>query len=225
MIGHEGVRRLTEAMLRTELPKRLKVIRAAVPPVPVDNSPADWPPDPHVFCADVIPDRSDWYPAVMVNSAKLTDMSATEAGDAGVAFLCTYEFDVAVAVVAAQAGGEVLASVGRDRILLALRETLILHSEIGKHVWLTVRGLTEETGPIAEDISARPMSAGVISLSAKAIEAVDDHTWPLRRLDVGLEVRPPVPTRSHSDAFTSQGGSQPPPFEETLTAGKTKGTP
>lgn len=188
MMGHEGVRRLTEHMLAEQLPARLAVIRSAVPPVPVDNAPPTWPPDPHVFCADVIPDRSDWFPAVMVGSAKLRAMKATEGGSAGIHWTCDYDLDIAVAVVAAQAGGDVLASVGRDRLLLALRETLLVHPKIAPWAWLSMRGVTEETGPISEDMAARPMSGGVVTLTCQTVESVDEHRWNVRRTDVGIEV-------------------------------------
>ena len=80
MIGHEGVRRLTEAHLIELLPGFLSEVRAQVPPVDVDNEPPVWPPDPHVMCADEFPDRSDKLPSVIVTSAELLGMKAEEGG-------------------------------------------------------------------------------------------------------------------------------------------------
>lgn len=197
MLGHEGARRLLEQALAVAVPARLAMIRDRVPPVPVAGAPQVWPPDPKVLCADVIPDRSDWLPAVMVGSTKLEGLRAMEGG-IGQQWLCTYSGDVAVAVVADNPASETLASVGRDRLLLAVREALLTHSRLADGVAVQLRGLTEDTGPVSEDMAARPMCGGVIPITIQAVEALDEHRWPITDASSTLgDTRPagvPFPT-------------------------------
>ena len=181
MIGHEGVRRLTEKHLAERLPAALAAIRAAVPPVEVDNEPAVWPPDPHVMCADEFPERSDKLPAVIVTSAQLLDMKA-EQGGASPEWVCTYQLDLGALVVSPQSGQLTLASIGRDRILLALRHIAIAEPQVGPNVRLVCREMTEETGPGKQDSASRPMAAGLITLQVEAIESLAETTFDIETI-------------------------------------------
>ena len=178
MIGHEGVRRLTEAHLASLLPAKLDAIRAKVPLVDVDHEPAVWPPNPTVMCSDAIPDRSDRLPAVLIGSSQLLALKATDGG-AAAEWLGRYQFDVNIVVVSPAAGGDVLSGVGRDRLALAVREVLIEHPDTGHGVTLLTRDLTEETGPAREDAAGRPLAAAVITVQAETVETLEEHSIPI----------------------------------------------
>lgn len=185
MLGSEGVRRLTEAHFAALLPGELGRIWAQVPPVPVDSEPAVWPPIPSVFCSDTIPDRSDRLPAVMIGSATLVSLKAEEAG-IGQIWRGRYTFDINVLVVSPQAGGDTLASIGRDRLVLAVIKLLLRTPDTGHGVVLLTRDLTAETGPAREDQASRPIAAGVISVQADTEELFDDDTIPIESITTEL---------------------------------------
>lgn len=192
MLGHEGIRRYTEDHFKAVLPVKLAEIRERTPPVDVANCPAVWPPETvHVMCADEFPDRDDKLPAVIVTSAQLLSMSAHEAG-ASPEWECIYQLDLACCVVSPQAGGVTLASVGRDRILGALREICIQSPQVGPRVRLAIRDATEETGPGKEDSAARPMSVGLITVHIESTETLDDYYTPVD--SITFTVRPHDPT-------------------------------
>jgi hypothetical protein len=178
MLGHEGVRRLTEAHLIELLPGFLAEVRAQVPPVDVDNEPAVWPPDPHVMCADEFPDRSDKLPSVIVTSAELLGMKAEEGG-ACTEWTCTYQLDLGVLVVSPQSGQLTLASIGRDRVLLALRHICLRRPDVTGTVSIDARQLTEETGPGKQDSASRPLAAGLITVRIVAVETLDEISFPI----------------------------------------------
>lgn len=187
MLGHEGVRRLTEKHLRDRLPERMTAIRSQFPPVAVDNEPAVWPPDPHVMCADEFPERSDKLPAVIVTSADLLDMKAEEGG-ASPTWVCTYQLDLGCIVVSPQSGQLTLASIGRDRILLAMRHICISDPQVGPGVRLLCRELTEETGPGKQDSAQRPLAAGLITIQVEAVETLDETGFDLTDFDTTITV-------------------------------------
>lgn len=171
MLGHEGVRRLTEAHLIARVPDALQQVRDTTPPVEVEHEPPVWPPDPHVMVADEFPERSDKLPCVIVTSAELLGMDAEEGG-ASPEWVCRYQLDLGCLVVSPQAGHLTLASVGRDRILLALRHICIDEPEVAPGVRLVCRELTEETGPGKQDSASRPMAGGLITIQIEAIETL-----------------------------------------------------
>lgn len=185
MIGHEGVRRLIEAHLAALLPAKLDEIRAKVPPVEVEHQPDAWPPNPTVMCSDAIPDRSDRLPAVLIGSSQLLSLRASEGG-AAPEWHGRYQLDINIVVVSPQAGGDVLAGVGRDRLALAVREVLIQHPDTGYGVVLLTRDLVEETGPAREDAASRPLAAAVLTVQADTVETLDEHAIPIDELTIDI---------------------------------------
>lgn len=186
MIGPEGVRRLTEAHLAALLPGELDRIRAATPPVEVHNEPDVWPPNPKVFCSDKIPDRSDKLPAVMVGSCQLLSLKAEESG-IGATWYGRYSFDISALVVSPNAGGDTLATIGRDRLVLAVIKLLLRHPDTGHGVTLLTRDLTAETGPAREDETSRPLAAGVITVQADTEEIFDDDSIPIESITTVID--------------------------------------
>lgn len=178
MIGHEGVRRLTEKHLAELLPSFLAEVRAQVPPVDVDHEPPVWPTDPHVMCADEFPERSDKLPSVIVTSAELLGMKAEEGG-ASPEWTCTYQLDLGALVVSPQSGQLTLASIGRDRVLLALRHICLRRPDVTDKVTIDARQLTEETGPGKQDSASRPLAAGLITVQIVAVETLDETSFPI----------------------------------------------
>lgn len=193
MIGHEGVRRLTEAHLAAHLPAKLDQIRAQTPPVPVDNAPDVWPPNPKVFCSDVVPTRSDLLPAVMVGSSQLLSLQACEGG-AAAEWQGRYQFDVNAVCVSPHAGGDVLAGIGRDRLVLAVREILIEYPDAGGGVRLLCRDLVEDTGPVGQDDASRPKGGGVTTVQADTVETLNGHSWPVTDLTIDTAAAGPRET-------------------------------
>lgn len=197
MLGHEGVRRYTEDHLKMVLPVKLDEIRERTPPVEVEHEPDVWPKNPHVSCADEFPTKSDKLPSVIVTSAQLLSMSAEEAGSA-TEWDCIYQLDLACCVVSPQAGGVTLASVGRDRILLALREICLQTPQVGPRVRIVAGDATEETGPAKEDAAARPMSVGLITVRIEATETLTEHYTPVEDLTFTVlphdSITNPIPT-------------------------------
>lgn len=187
MLGHEGVRRLTEAHLAALLPAELGRIRAATPPVDVDNEPAVWPPNPSVFCSDTIPNRSDRLPAVMVGSSQMLSLKAEESG-IGPVWRGRYQFDINVLVVSPHAGGDTLASIGRDRLVLAVIKLLLRTPDTGHGVVLLTRDLVSETGPAREDEASRPIAAGVITVQADTEEFLDEDSIPIDSITTDVTV-------------------------------------
>lgn len=171
MRGHEYPRRLLAAMLADQVPRRLAVLRAEM-----DDT---WPPDPAaVLLSDRLPDDESLYPCILVTSTRMTSMKATSATATVDGFVCTYELTIAVAVRAARHGGDEAASIGRDRVLLAVREALLTAGQLANDCQAVVRGLGEQTGQAGEDMQARPLSLGNLTLSALVYETVTDPSGP-----------------------------------------------
>lgn len=192
MLGHEGIRRYTEDHLKMVLPVKLDEIRERTPPVEVENCPDVWPPETvHVMCADEFPTKSDKLPSVIVTSAQLLSMAAEEAGSA-TEWDCIYQLDLACCVVSPQAGGVTLASVGRDRILLALREICLQTPQVGPRVRIVAGDATEETGPAKEDSAARPMSVGLITVRIESTETLAEYYTPID--EIAFTIHPTDPT-------------------------------
>ena len=171
MKGHEYPRQLLAAMLQRAVPERLARIRAAATTDPL--APNTWPPDPKSYLlADQLPMKEELYPAVVITSTTGSVDSNLQAGLGE--FIYEYALTVGVAVVAPRHGGETVSSVGRDRILLAIREALLLNAHLADDCFAVVRGLREETGAAIETLQSQPMSLGNVLFTVRVVEQLTD---------------------------------------------------
>jgi hypothetical protein len=202
--GHEFPRSLLLSMLMQTVPGRLDAIKAQLTSDPTD--PITWPPTPTAWLlADRLPQREDFYPAVLVSSTMGRLEAAVQAGlgPTGVGdFVFRYDLTVGVAVVATRHGGENEASVGRDRLLLACREAVMLHPKLDDNARVIIRGLSETTGAAVEDLQTRAMSLGNLSISVEVTETLSDIAGTVDTATVGLhphpgdidDITPPIPS-------------------------------
>lgn len=155
-MGHEQVRDTIKAHLAATVPPILAAIRAAQS---VSTPPA---PDSYVL-ADSLSIQGT-YPVILVRS---TD-AKRELGQGDDA-IWAYQVEVVVACEIRTAGAYEAASRDRDRLMLAVRDALQTPADLGG-VQLQTAGMSEETGPAAETLSGRPMAAGTVKLTARAVE-------------------------------------------------------
>lgn len=171
MKGHEYPRQLLAEMLEVQVPLRLAKIRAAATVDP--EVPELWPPDPKSYLlADELPMKEEKYPSVLVTSSSAAVDSNIQSGLGE--FIYEYTLTVGCAVVADRHGGETKSSLGRDRILLAIRESLLLNAQLADDCFAVVRALTEETGAAIENLQSKAMSLGNITFAVRVIEELTD---------------------------------------------------
>lgn len=171
MRGHEYPRRLLADMLAVEVPIRLASIRANLTTDP--EVPETWPPDPKSYLlADELPMKEEKYPAVLITSTTSSVNTNLQAGLGE--FIYEYSLTVGCAVVAARHGGEEASSLGRDRILLAIREALMLNSSLANDCFAVVRDLSEITGAAVENLQGKAMSLGNITFAVRVVEELTD---------------------------------------------------
>lgn len=167
MKGHEYPRRMLKAMLEERVPQRLAVIRANA------QSEEEWPPDPRAYLlADALPMKEEQYPCVLITSSEATTANALQGGLGD--FVYEYQISIGVAVVAGRHGGDVRASIGRDRILLAVRESLRLFSRLADDCVVYTRNMPEVTGAPSETMQSAPMSLGNIAVTVAVTESLND---------------------------------------------------
>ena len=165
MKGHEYPRQLVREMLEQQVPARLELLRAVLE--------TDWPANPRAYLlADQLPLKEEQYPCVLVTSTTAAPDIAIQAGLGE--FIYEYALTIGVAVVSSRHGGETVASVGRDRILLAVREALMLNANLAPDCFLVVRNLSEQTGAAVETMQSKSMSLGNITLAVRVIETLED---------------------------------------------------
>lgn len=198
MRGHEYPRQLLRTMLTTEVPLRLAAIRAAATVDP--EVPETWPPDPKAYLlADQLPMKEEQYPAVLITSSTAQPDTNLQAGLGE--FIYEYALTVGVAVVAPRHGGEERSSVGRDRILLAVREALMLNASLADDCFAVVRGMTETTGAAVETMQSQPMSLGNLTFAVRVVEVLTD---PLLDDDGN-----PAVVITHAETVTAVDASEP----------------
>lgn len=166
MPGHETVRTAVRDWLVTQVPARLLVIR--------DAEDLDSPDDPRVYLlADALPE-DDWqFPAVVVSSTRTTGMTrrcVADDGDTQV-YDVDYEITVAVAVTRGEFMADERASTDRDRLLQAVRESLMERLEIAPGV-VVISLPVEATGPATQSMLGRPLAAGTSTVIVRAAEAL-----------------------------------------------------
>lgn len=198
MKGHEYARQLLRTMLATEVPLRLDAIRAAHTVDP--EAPETWPPDPKAYLlADQLPMKEEQYPAVLITSSTAQPDTNLQAGLGE--FIYEYALTVGVAVVAPRHGGEERSSIGRDRILLAVREALMLNASLADDCFAVVRGMTETTGAAVETLQSQPMSLGNLTFAVRVVEVLTDP--------ILTEAGEPAAVLTHAETVTAVDASEP----------------
>lgn len=186
MNGHELVRTAILDLLRAQVPGRLAVLRAAR-----SLSPADAP-DPVVYALDERWPSKDTWPAVCVPSTELRSL-IREANDAGAeTWTGTYAVNVAVGTRFDEHRATNEAALQRDRLLLAVREVLLLSPKPQAGVRIMPNSIAEEAGTPGEDIAARPHALGVVSFTVQTEETIAPAADPPTADTADVEVAPVV---------------------------------
>jgi hypothetical protein len=102
---------------------------------------------------------------------RIRRQSVSAAGDTS-DFIVVYDLRVVVACRTDVAGGDEAASVDRDRLLLAVRESLLGRANLPSDLEMVVGDLAEETGAAAQDLRGRPLAAGEVTFSVAVLETL-----------------------------------------------------
>jgi len=169
MKGHEYARGQVKTHLSSTVGPRLSAIRSALQVSSPTNPVADA-----YLLADSLPTDPNLYPAVVVMSTgapRVRRQSVAASGDSS-DFIVVYDLRVVVACRVDSAGGEEAASRDRDRLLLAVRESLLGRANMPSDLEMVVGDLAEETGAAAQDLRGRPLAAGQITFSVAVLETL-----------------------------------------------------
>lgn len=167
--GHENVKTLVRDYLQEWLPLRLELIRQGLE--------VDLPADPNSYSlADNLPQNDpEMYPAVLVMSTRTVGMSrrkATSAGDLA-EFDVDYEVIVVVAAEHDEYGDSESAALHRDRLLLAVRECLLLPAQLDVDTHILPSPLpVEQTGAAAETLRGQALAAGQVTFQVRSVETL-----------------------------------------------------
>ena len=167
MRGHEYARARLRAHLQATVPTRLTAIKSALN-VTTPAAPASY------SLADRLPVDPNLYPAILITSTAaptMTKQSVYAAGDSA-DFIVTYQIRVVVACRTDIAGGDEAASVDRDRLLLAVRESLLGRANLPADMEISTADLAEDTGAATQDLRGRPLSAGQITFRVALMESL-----------------------------------------------------
>jgi hypothetical protein len=167
MRGHEYARAQIRTHLQATVPTRLAAIKTALA-VTTPAAPATY------ILADRLPVDPNSYPAILITSTAaptIRKQSVYAAGDAA-DFIVTYDVRIVVACRTDVAGGDEAASVDRDRLLLAVRESLLGRANLPADMEISTADLTEDTGAATQDLRSRPLSAGQITLRVALMETL-----------------------------------------------------
>ena len=169
MRGHEYARAQVKAHLAATVGPRLAAIRSALT-VTTPTNPAAGA----YLLADSLPTDPNLYPVVVIMSTgapRIRRQSVSAAGDTS-DFIVVYDLRVVVACRTDVAGGDEAASVDRDRLLLAVRESLLGRANLPSDLEMVVGDLAEETGAAAQDLRGRPLAAGEVTFSVAVLETL-----------------------------------------------------
>ena len=163
-MGHEAVKDAMVAHLSDRLTTWLALSR-------VDG----WPKDPGMVAAtEVLPaDEDKPWPVVMVSSTAMPNI--LHPGSLGEqAMICEYTLTIRVGVRGDKERDYDRATVGRDRLLLAVRWLLLAHPRLADGIVAVTKELSETTDPVAVDTKGRPVALGVLSVPVRAAETLPD---------------------------------------------------
>lgn len=170
MRGHEHLKSSLLAYLTTAVPERLGLIRTALT--------VTSPDDPAAYIAADSLTVGTEYPIVLVRSTAVDALRAAGTPVSGQTstWAARYTVEVVVAADSGTHGDYPAACTDRDRLLLAVREALLLAEDVGDGIELQRAGLTEQTGAAAETLQGRPLAAGSVSLQAIVVEDLEPAT-------------------------------------------------
>lgn len=161
-MAHEELRRALVAHYKATIPGQLQALRRDRIPV-----------DPRAYLAsDHMPDDGA-VPCVLVGSTSLLGIDFQTGSKAG-PILSTYSVNVAVIVLGDAHGRDERASLGRDRLLAALR-----HATLGvriEDVAVDRETYTERTSPVVPDAKGRPLAQGLATFNATVAEEIPGQT-------------------------------------------------
>jgi hypothetical protein len=169
MRGHEYARTMVRTRLQSVLPVRLAAIRASLDVTTPIN-----PPTAGYLLTDVLPSDPAAYPCVIVMSTsapRIKRQSVAADGDTA-GYICIYTVRVAVACRVDEVGGEEKASIDRDRLMLAVRESLMTRTSMPDDVDIITDDITEQVGAAAQDLRGRPLAAGEIQVQVACLETL-----------------------------------------------------
>jgi hypothetical protein len=101
----------------------------------------------------------------------MTKQSVYAAGDTA-DFVVIYQLRVVVACRTDVAGGDEAASRDRDRLLLAVRESLLGRANLPSDMEISTADLAEDTGAATQDLRGRPLSAGQLTFRVALMETL-----------------------------------------------------
>lgn len=169
MKGHEYARAQVKTHLAATVGARLSAIRSAL----TVSTPAN-PAAGSYLLSDTLPVDPAVYPCVVVmstGSPRIRKQSTYAAGDSA-DFICVYDVRVVVACRTDSAGGEEAASVDRDRLLLAVRESLLGRANLPVDLEILTDDMREETGAASQDLRGRPLAAGQVTFTVAVLETL-----------------------------------------------------
>lgn len=175
MKGHEYARAQVKAHLAATVGPRLTAIRSA--PTPALTTPPN-PAAGSYLLSDQLPVDPALYPCVVImstGSPRIRKQSVYGAGDS-TDFICVYDLRVVVACRTDTAGGEEAASVDRDRLLLAVRESLLGRANLPADLEILTDDMREETGAASQDLRGRPLAAGQVTFTVAVLETLTPAT-------------------------------------------------
>lgn len=167
MRGHEYARATIKTLLQAKVPGRLSAIKTALT-VTTPAVPASY------LLADRLPTDPALYPCILINSTgapRMRSQSVYADGDSA-DFIVVYDVRVVVACRTDVAGGDEAASLDRDRLLLAVRESLLGRANLPADFDIATSDITEDTGAATQDLRGRPLSAGQITFSVATLETL-----------------------------------------------------
>lgn len=167
--GHEAVKVAVKDYLATWVPLRLELIRQLLE--------VSTPADPAaILLGDELPQNDpSQYPCIVVMSTRTVGMKRRAAAAHGeiVTFDVDYEIVVVVAVERGEYGADEDAVRDRDRLLLAVRECVLLPADLDGSTTILQTPLPEEqTGAASQTVRGRPLAAGQITFRVRAAEAL-----------------------------------------------------
>lgn len=167
MLGHEFAKLAVKEYLEAALPPKLYEIHQRLE--------SSWPPAVETYLLDdeIDPDTMQlpgMFPALLIRTAKISDITQISARRDD--FEITYDVMVTT-LVAAQHGRDFgSAALGRDRIMLAIRE-LLFRPQIKVPEILVHSGYSEETGPATFSLQGAPLAAGEIGFEVRVAESIE----------------------------------------------------
>ncbi|MEZ5119663.1 MAG: hypothetical protein R2686_07145 [Candidatus Nanopelagicales bacterium] len=162
MRGHEFVREAVRTYLETEVPVRLAAHLAA-------NGLTSPSTDIAFLLQDVL-EGVESFPAVLVKSTN----GNAEKWVGPRTYWYAYDLELVVACDHRVHGSYEAASTDRDRLLLAVRESVLTMSGLPDDIDLQAGQWPEETGAAVQTLAGVPLAAGTLKFTVRLVETVAD---------------------------------------------------